>query len=146
MRTKTAFWDTSAIVPLCCVRDFSVEARRVYRTLKKPIIWWGTPVEMRSALSKLNLTGFLTGKQASNALRLWGRFRANTYSVTRYEQTIILAEDIPVQYGLRSLDAFQLAAALVWCCERPRNRPFICADNRLGEAASDAGFNVISLA
>lgn len=145
MRTEAAFWDSSAIVPVCCVQEFSVRARITYRKFKKPIIWWGTPIEMQSALRKLNQTGFLTNRQSINALRIWEKFRANSHSVILFEKTIELAEELPEKFGIRSLDAFQLASALIWCSERPRNRPFICADRRLGEAASDAGFDVVAL-
>lgn len=145
MKTEAAFWDSSAIVPVCCVQECSVPARKAYRKFKKPIIWWGTPIEMQSALRKLNQTGFLTTKQTINAFRLWESFRANSHSVVLFEKTIVLAEELPERYGLRSLDAFQLAAALVWCREKPQNRPFICADVRLGNAAKEAGFDLISV-
>ncbi len=145
MKTETAFWDSSAIVPVCCVQDFSLPARRAYRQFKKPIIWWGTSVEMQSAIRKLNQVGFLTKKQTLGALRLWENFKTNSSSVNLYERTILLAEDLPERYGLRALDSLQLAAALVWCKEKPKKRPFICADKRLADAASDAGFDVISL-
>ncbi len=38
--------------------------------------------------------------------------------------------------------ALQLGAALVWCREKPRRRPFVCFDERLGKAAPQAGFSV----
>lgn len=145
MKTEAAFWDSSAIVPVCCVQECSVSARRTYRKFKKPIIWWGTPIEMQSALRKLNQTGYLTKRQSIGALRLWAKFRANSHSVVLFEKTIELAEEIPEKFGLRALDAFQLASALIWCSERPRNRPFVCADKRLANAAGDAGFDVVEL-
>lgn len=145
MKTEAAFWDSSAIVPICCVQECSVPARGAYRKFKKPIIWWGTPVEMQSALRKLNQTGFLTDRQTINAFRLWESFRANSHSVVLFEKTILLAEEVPEKFGLRALDAFQLASALIWCSERPRNRLFVCADRRLGDAAIDAGFEVVDL-
>jgi predicted nucleic acid-binding protein len=46
------------------------------------------------------------------------------------------------RYGVRAADAVQLAAALVWCRERPNRRPFICVDERLCRAATEAGFAV----
>jgi len=55
------------------------------------------------------------------------------------------AVELPEKFGLRSLDAFQLASALVWCRERPRNRPFVTADGRLGGAAESVGFELILL-
>jgi hypothetical protein len=53
-----------------------------------------------------------------------------------------IARDLPSAYGLRAMDSFQLAAALVWCREKPRNRPFITADIDLSNAATQAGFSV----
>jgi hypothetical protein len=35
-----------------------------------------------------------------------------------------------------------LAAALEWCDQRPRHRPFVCFDRRLAEAAFQLGFAV----
>ena len=61
------------------------------------------------------------------------------------ERVLSIAVELPEKFGLRALDSFQLAAALEWCSERPRNRPFVCADKRLGNAADEAGFDVVSL-
>jgi predicted nucleic acid-binding protein len=47
-------------------------------------------------------------------------------------------------YPLSAADGLQLAAALVWCRERPIGRTFLCADTRLAEAATHAGFTVLS--
>ena len=53
-----------------------------------------------------------------------------------------LAEELPASRGLRAADAFQLAAALVWCKERPSRRPFVSFDNALADAAEAEGFDV----
>ncbi len=146
MRTESAFWETSAIVTLCCVQVFSLASRRAYRGFPKPVIWWGTPVEIQSAFRKLNRLQALNDDETANAIRLWASFRTKSRDVVPDNQLLRIAEKIPATYTLRALDAFQLAAAMIWCGERPRNRPFITADNRLGEAARDAGFDVVSLA
>jgi predicted nucleic acid-binding protein len=49
------------------------------------------------------------------------------------------------RFPLRAADALQLAAALVWCGERPRGRWFVCADRRLAAVAVEAGFDVKSV-
>jgi len=49
------------------------------------------------------------------------------------------------KYSLRAADSLQLAAALVWCAEHPSKRSFICADQRLAQAAGSVGFSVIQL-
>lgn len=43
---------------------------------------------------------------------------------------------------MRAADAAQLAAALVWCRERPKQRPLVCFDERLRAAATAVGFSV----
>jgi predicted nucleic acid-binding protein len=48
-------------------------------------------------------------------------------------------------HELRAADALQLAAALVWCSERPKNRPFLCRDARLIAAARQECFDVLAL-
>ena len=46
---------------------------------------------------------------------------------------------------LRAADALQLAAALVWCRQRPHGRAFVVADDGLSDAAEAEGFTVIRL-
>jgi predicted nucleic acid-binding protein len=58
------------------------------------------------------------------------------------EKVRTMAEALPDEYGVRAADALQLAAALVWCRERPRRRPFVCFDERLANAAAKVGFAV----
>jgi len=54
-----------------------------------------------------------------------------------------IAESLPEIHAIRALDAFQLAAALVWCMEKPQGRLFVCADLRLRGAAEKVGFTVL---
>jgi hypothetical protein len=58
------------------------------------------------------------------------------------ERVRSLAEELPDQMGLRAAEAMQLAAALVWCRERPRGRPFVCLDRPLATAAAHLGFSL----
>lgn len=50
---KTAFWDTSALLPLFCRDQFSVQSRDYVRKYPEIVIWWGTPVEIRSTFMRL---------------------------------------------------------------------------------------------
>ena len=45
--------------------------------------------------------------------------------------------------NLRTLDALQLSAALVWCFEKPKGRIFICKDEKLSDAAKKIGFTIL---
>ena len=145
MRTNAAFWDTSAIIPLCIQQDATTSARGVKREFSVSVIWWGSKVEINSSLARLKRNGQLEIRSHKVAIKQLSDFQKPARIIRPSEVLLAIAAELPEKYGLRSLDAFQLAAALVWCNERPRNRPFICADGRLGEAAKEAGFEVVSL-
>ena len=145
MKTEIAFWDTSAALPLCCSQIFTTQSKKWLRKYPKIVIWWGTSVEINSGLARLKRGGHLTDKETIKALRLWQKLRKTCRIVSPVERVIELANDLPENYGLRALDSFQLAAALVWCQEKPRRRPFVTADERLAKAAEKAGFNEILL-
>src|SRR6185503_12818954 len=132
MKTKKksdiGFRDTSAIVPLCCQQNLSQSVRKLWRETARVVVWWGTTVEVRSTISRLHGEGVITVKGRQQSLARLELLRQEWYEITPSEQARHLAEDLPDRYGLRALDSFQLAAALVWCREKPRNRTFICDD------------------
>ncbi len=138
-----AFWDASALLPLCADRPETAFVRRLAGGDERITAWWGTPVELRSALARLVREGALTPEAQQRASRRLDALRRTWYEVPPTEQVRGLAESMPEHYPLRAMDAFQLAAALVWCAEKPRQRPFVCLDRSLREAASRAGFTVV---
>ena len=137
-----AFWDASAIVPLCCSQSGSAQGRRLRRELKRMVVWWGTPLEARSAFARLVLDGDMTHEERTDAIRLLGQLRVTWDEILPTEKVRSLAEGLPDAHQLRAADAAQLAAALVWCRERPKQRPLVCFDERLRVAASALGFSV----
>lgn len=136
------FWDSSAIVSLCCPQPASVSGRKLLVELRKMVVWWGTPAEARSAFARLVREGDLTAAQRATAIRLLNQLRSSWDEMLPSERVRALAEGLPDEYGVRAADALQLAAALVWCRERPRRRPFVCFDEKLARAAAEAGFTV----
>lgn len=70
------------------------------------------------------------------------KFHSLAYIVRPDDDILDLAALSTTKHNIRALDAFQLAAALAWCKEKPRNRPFVCSDKRLADAASGVGFDV----
>jgi predicted nucleic acid-binding protein len=137
-----AFWDASAIVPLCCSQPATAQGRRLHRELKRIVVWWGTPLEARSAFARLVREGKLTVEERSKAVRLLSQLRLAWDEILPTEKVRSLAEDLPDAYDLRAADAAQLAAALVWCRELPKKRALVCFDERLRKAATDVGFSV----
>lgn len=145
MATDAAFWDTSALVPLCVFQDASLAAQREYRKYPAKTLWWGTQVEVRSSFARLVREGDIQSGGFQTAVKKWLAISQRARELPPSLRVLEIASDLPDKHGVRALDAFQLAAALVWCKEKPRNRPFVCADRRLGEAAADAGFDLVLL-
>lgn len=142
MRTDVAFWDASAIVPLCCAQGGTSHTRALRRELKRMVVWWGTPIEARSAFARLVREGHLDSTERAAAVRRLRQLRSAWDEISPIERVRSLAEDLPDSHAMRAADAAQLAAALVWCRERPRHRPLVCFDERLRTAAAALGFSI----
>jgi len=137
-----AFWDASAVVPLCVPQREASASRRLLKSYP-PVVWWGTPVEIASAVVRLWRSEHLTERQRDAAAQRLTVLRAAWAEVQPTERVRALAERLLDRHALRAADALQLAAALVWCNERPRGRTFLCRDTRLSDAARREGFEVV---
>jgi predicted nucleic acid-binding protein len=145
MRTNQAFWDASAIVPLCVQEVNSTPARRTLRQYPKPIVWWGTMAETRSAFARALRNGVLTQKNKLLSKKHIDRLNQFWDEVPPDRRLRDLSVTLLDAHPLRTGDAFQLAAALVWCKEKPHSRIFVCFDDRLTTVAEDIGFKVIKV-
>jgi len=138
-----AFWDTSAVVHLCIPGQGSSGARRLLRE-QTPVIWWCTPVEAHSAIERLHAVRAITTPAfraaKERAQTMLGSWREIHPTEAVRELALILLE----RFRLRAADALQLAAALVWCKQKPQNRIFVSNDVKLTAAAMDLGFDVRS--
>jgi predicted nucleic acid-binding protein len=110
----------------------------------KTVVWWGTPVEISSAVATLNRQGDLTIRERQFAIQRLALLRLSWREIQPTLHVRDLAESHIDRYALRSADALQLAAALDWCNERPKRHNFLCCDRRLTEAARQVGFSVIA--
>lgn len=100
------------------------------------------PVEVMSALARAERSGDITLGNRLIAENLFESIE-NKFTVIHFEDRLIeIARTLPVKYGLTALDSLQLASALVWCKEYPKNKDFVTADARLSKAAERAGFLV----
>ena len=141
MKKVDAFWDASAIVPLCVGQAGSGFAREALRN-KSIAVWWGTPVETTSAFARLVRAGELDQQNFRMAMTRLAALRGMWIEVQPSEGLRDLAEGLIERHPLRAADALQLAAAVIWSRRRPRNRAFVCLDSRLAEAAGKEGFSV----
>lgn len=142
MKTNNGFWDSSALVPLCVRQTASQDFRSLWRQSSRVVVWSGATVEIRSALSRLNRGKFIDTNGLQLAIARLEAMRLGWREIVSSEKLRLIAEDLPDTYELRALDSFQLAAALVWCKEKPKGRLFISDDIRLSEAAQKAGFTI----
>lgn len=142
MSKAGAFWDSSALVPLCV---HEVTSRQAQSQLRKslPVVWWGSPVEVHSAISRLHRLGKLKDVEKQGALSRLGVLTRGWREILPGDPVRDLATRLLDAHELRAADSFQLAAALVWCQQRPSRRTFVCADQRLSRAAQAAGFTVL---
>lgn len=114
----------------------------MWRQSNRIVVWEGATVEIRSALARLHSNGEIDAAGLQFALKKLEAMRRGWHEIVTGDKLRSIAEDLPDTYGLRALDSFQLAAALVWCKEKPKGRLFICDDARLIEAAQKAGFTI----
>ena len=61
-----AFWDASALVPLCKAEPLSQQVVTLYNAYQVST-WWATPVEMHSALARLKRLGQLDAAESAAA-------------------------------------------------------------------------------
>jgi predicted nucleic acid-binding protein len=136
-----AFWDASAIVPLCVGQAGSGFAREALRS-KSIAVWWGTPVEAASAFARLARGVELDQRSFRMAMTRLTALRGMWIEVQPGEGLRDLVEGLIERHPLRAADALQLAAAVIWSRRRPRDHAFVCLDGRLAEAAGKEGFSV----
>lgn len=135
-----AFWDTSALVPLCVRQSITPRAIALYK-LYDAVVWWGTPVEITSALSRLVRMKQLESRDWTRARKLAGKL-ADSWSVIQPSDALrAKSAQLVERYDLRAADSFQLAAALEWCEDAPQGRVFLTANQKLRETALLGGFD-----
>ncbi len=135
-----AFWDASALVPLCVRQGVTPRAISLYKTYDASV-WWATPVEIASALARLVRMSLLDTHDWAEASKL-AKGLAGWWSVIQPSDALrATAMQLVDRYDLRAADSFQLAAAFEWCEHDPQGRVFLTTDQKLREAALLSGFD-----
>ena len=137
---ESAFWDSSALVPLCVHQSATARAIALYQNYNV-VVWWATPVEIISALARLARMGQLDKRGRAQAQKL-ATDLAGVWSVIQPSEIVrINAMQLVDRHELRAADALQLAAALEWCEGKPQGRVLLTTDQRLRGAATLQGFD-----
>lgn len=140
VKRPSAFWDTSALVPLCVRQGTTTRAIALYESFEA-VVWWATSVEIASALARLVRMKQLNSSDWAKAGRI-ATALADGWSVIQPSEAVrTKATELVDDYDLRAADALQLAAALAWCENIPQGRVFLTADQKLQEAALLSGFD-----
>ena len=141
MSLKDAYWDSSALVPLCISQPQSAKAR-VFYDRYRIVAWWATQVEMMAQLYRLEKMGQLSRDQCLAGKRLAQEISRKWISVGSSPSNAVEACSLLELYPLRASNALQLSVALEACEHKPQDYTFVTADQRLAEAARRSGFTV----
>ena len=136
------FWDSSAIIPLCLQESSSKAVIRLMKEDEDIVVWWMTHAECLSALSRRKREGVLTSDDERKARAVLDALASGWSEVQPTEMVRQRVERLLSIHPLRTADAFQLAAALIWSQETPRGLEFVCLDNNLRESALKEGFSI----
>ena len=137
------FRDASAVVPLCVEEPDSARVREILVEDASMVVWWGTRTECVSALMRRMREGGMThaGERAARHVLL---ALANAWMEMQPNETLrSVAERLLAVHPLRTADALQLAAALLWCRQIPAGQDFVTFDQRLRDASYREGFTVL---
>lgn len=136
------FWDSSALAAAFLGDAHSDAMVEAFDRDPTPVIWWATPVECRSAIVQAVREKRGGRDVAVEAMERMREARSQTREILPGESLRARANRLLAQHPLRAADAFQLAAALIWCEEQPSGETFVSLDRRLREAAHREGFTL----
>jgi predicted nucleic acid-binding protein len=114
VKKAAAYWDASALVPLCIHEDASRLARTQLRRFTS-VVWWGSTVEVHSTICRLLRAKEITSNERQGAVSRLLMLSRGWSEILPSEDLRELAMQLLDQYALRAADSLQLAAALVWC-------------------------------
>lgn len=135
--------DTLALVPLILQEPATPAMSALFQADPALVVWWGTAVELESALARSLREGRFEEDDWRDALETASKLTEDSLEVQPMEAIRNRARNLVRLHPLRAADAFQLAAALAWCEDQPRDTAFVTLDDRLRTAAGIAGFEVL---
>ena len=107
------------------------------------VVWWGTRTECISALMRQVREGNLTPSDERAARQVLYALMQAWIEIQPGEALRSTAERLLAVHPLRTADAFQLAAAILWRQELPTEQSFVSLDHRLCAVGYREGFTVL---
>jgi predicted nucleic acid-binding protein len=106
------------------------------------VAWWGTPVELVSALSRRERDGGLSFDAVTAAIARLRALERAWHQVVPTDAVRGRAQRLLRVHPLRAAESLQLAAALSIADDDPASVRFLSLDRRLADAARREGLDV----
>jgi predicted nucleic acid-binding protein len=139
------FWDTSAIISLLVDEPGRQRLLEYFEQDAEILAWWGTPVEIASAIARREREQLISAEQAETLLASAHLLAESWQEIVPSAAVRRAAERLLRVHALRASDSLQLAAALVASDHDPGTLEIVCLDARLASAARREGFKVLAL-
>lgn len=137
------FWDSSAVVALIIDENDSSGRLALLQEDSQMVVWWGTLVEIESALQRRLREGSVDTDSVRVIRQRLTSLSESWYEVNPTSVVRKLALRLLRTHPLRAADSLQLAAALTLETNGSTNFAFACADKRLCAAAEIEGLKVV---
>lgn len=134
------FWDSSAIVPLCCRQPGAAALMDLLVADDEVVVWRAARVECISALARLEREGAFSDGELRQGREVPYAMSDRWSEVSATPAVRENAEQLLQRHPLRAADSVQLAAALVWRAGPKSGFTLVTLDERLREAGSGEGF------
>ena len=142
-RARVRFWAASAIIPLLIDEPTRASLLKLLGEDPEILAWWGTTVEIASALARRERETLLAAEEVEAALATAHQLADSWHEIVPSTSVRRTAERLLRTHPLRAADSLQLAAALVAADYDPTTLELVCLDARLATAARREGFRVI---
>jgi len=136
------FWDTSAIIPLLADEPTREGLLAILDDDPQIVAWWGTLVEIASALARRERDNLITASEVESALAAARQLADGWHEILPSDAVRRTAERLVRAHPLRAADSLQLAAAIIAADHDPTTLELVCLDARLATAARREGFSV----
>jgi predicted nucleic acid-binding protein len=137
------FWDSSSIVPLILAESTTGTLKTLIEPRGLMMVWWGTPVEVASAMARRVRDGVLDAARFAQSRRRLEILAEGWQEVAPSDRLRGLAERAVRVHELRAADAFQLAAAMIVAEGAHSAVEIVTLDRRLRDAALRESFRVL---
>ena len=137
------YWDASALVPIFVDEPRTSVVRRLLQDDSRVITWLWSRTELVSAIERRVRDGSLPRVERRGFLDKISTFASGWEEVSDSSAVSLRANMLLAIHPLRSVDAGQLAAAILAQAQLSKSLDFVCLDKRLCSAAEREGFRVL---